>query len=104
MNSRAQTVTNPADLGILDSVQLLRSRELSAVELLAACQRRIAERNGGPPSFDGTPSAVNAWARLYPDLAQDMAVAADAVLVRLVTSFATTEADIARFLAVAAEP
>ncbi len=43
-----------------------RAREVSAVELLEACQARIAERNGGEPSFDGAPGAVNAWARLYP--------------------------------------
>jgi len=82
MSSDELSASDPADLGIVAASTLLRSDELSAVELLAACQRRIAERNGGPPSFDGTPSAVNAWARLYPDLAQDMAVAADAVLTR----------------------
>ena len=37
-----------------------------AVELTEACLRRIEERNGGPPSLDGAPDAVNAWVRLYP--------------------------------------
>ena len=78
----AGAVTDPADLGVLAAAALLRSGGLSAVELLAACQRRIAERNGGPPSFDGAPAAVNAWIRLYPELAQDLAAAADQRLAR----------------------
>lgn len=69
--------TDPADLGVVDAAALLRARALSAVELLHACERRIAERNGGPPTFDGAPDAVNAWARLYPDLAREQAEAAD---------------------------
>ncbi len=70
-------MTDPADLGVLAAADLLRRRELSAAELLAACQGRIAERNGGPPTFDGAPAAVNAWARLYPDIAAKQARAAD---------------------------
>jgi aspartyl-tRNA(Asn)/glutamyl-tRNA(Gln) amidotransferase subunit A len=70
-------VTDPADLGVLDAAALLRSRALSAVELLEACQARIAARNGGEPSFDGAPHAINAFARLYPDLALELARAAD---------------------------
>jgi len=70
-------MTDPADLGVLQAADLLRRRELSAAELLAACQRRIAERNGGEPSFDGGPGALNAWVRLYPDLAGAQARAAD---------------------------
>jgi aspartyl-tRNA(Asn)/glutamyl-tRNA(Gln) amidotransferase subunit A len=69
--------THPADLGLLDAAALLRSRALSAVELLDACQARIEERNGGEPSFDGAPDAVNAWVRLYPELARELARAAD---------------------------
>ena len=61
--------TDPADLGLLEAAALLRSRALSAVELLEACQARIAARNGGAPTFDGAPGAINAWARLYPELA-----------------------------------
>ncbi|WP_277068236.1 amidase [Saccharomonospora viridis] len=69
--------TNPADLGVREAATLLRSGDLSAVELLDACEQRIAERNGGPPTFDGASGAVNAWARLYPDLARQQARAAD---------------------------
>jgi aspartyl-tRNA(Asn)/glutamyl-tRNA(Gln) amidotransferase subunit A len=69
--------THPADLDLLEAAALLRARELSAVELLDACLARIAERNGGEPSFDGAPGAVNAWVRLYPELARRQASAAD---------------------------
>jgi aspartyl-tRNA(Asn)/glutamyl-tRNA(Gln) amidotransferase subunit A len=69
--------TNPADLGVLEAAALLRARTLSAAELLEACLARIAERNGGEPTFDGAPDAINAWARLYPDLARQLARAAD---------------------------
>jgi aspartyl-tRNA(Asn)/glutamyl-tRNA(Gln) amidotransferase subunit A len=72
--------TDPADLGLLEAAALLRARALSAAELLAACQARIAARNGGEPTFDGAPDAVNAWARLYPELADELARAADARL------------------------
>jgi aspartyl-tRNA(Asn)/glutamyl-tRNA(Gln) amidotransferase subunit A len=72
--------TDPADLGVLEAAALLRSRSLSAVELLEACQARIAARNGGEPSFDGAPDVVNAFARLYPELALEHAHAADAQL------------------------
>jgi aspartyl-tRNA(Asn)/glutamyl-tRNA(Gln) amidotransferase subunit A len=82
MNPAPGTVTDPADLGVLAAAALLRSGALSAAELLAACQQRIADRNGGPPSFDGAPGAVNAWARLYPEVAQDQARAADERLAR----------------------
>jgi aspartyl-tRNA(Asn)/glutamyl-tRNA(Gln) amidotransferase subunit A len=72
--------TDPADLGLLESTALLRARALSAVELLEACQARIAARNGGEPTFDGAPDAVNAWVRLYPEVARELALAADARL------------------------
>ena len=73
----ATVATDPADLGVLEAAALLRSRALSAVELLDACQARIAERNGGEPTFDGAPDAINAWVRLYPALAREHALAAD---------------------------
>src|SRR5215218_5056322 len=76
----APGATDPADLGVLEAAALLRSRALSAVELLEACQARIAERNGGDPTFDGAPGAINAWTRLYPDLAAELARDADARL------------------------
>src|SRR5215207_4048646 len=73
----ASVATDPADLGLLEASALLRSRALSAVELLEACQVRIAERNGGEPTFDGAPDAINAWVRLYPEMARELARAAD---------------------------
>lgn len=71
---------DPADLGLLEASALLRARQLSAVELAEACLRRIEERNGGPPSFDGAPDAINAWVRVYPDIALQQAREADARL------------------------
>ena len=70
-------MTDPADLGLMEAVAALREGALSARELLAACRRRIAERNGGEPTFDGSPHAVNAFARLYDDVADAQALAAD---------------------------
>ena len=69
--------TDPADLGLLEAAALLRARALSAVELLEACQARIAARNDGEPTFDGAPGAINAWVRLYPEVADELARAAD---------------------------
>jgi aspartyl-tRNA(Asn)/glutamyl-tRNA(Gln) amidotransferase subunit A len=68
---------SPADLGVLQAAEQLRSGQLSAVELTEACLQRIAERNGGPPSYDGAPDAINAWVRLYPEIAGEQARAAD---------------------------
>jgi aspartyl-tRNA(Asn)/glutamyl-tRNA(Gln) amidotransferase subunit A len=75
-------VSDPAELGVLDAAALLRARKLSAEELASACFERIERSNGGAPSFDGSPDAVNAWARLYPELALEQARAADARLAR----------------------
>ncbi|MBV9802562.1 MAG: amidase [Solirubrobacterales bacterium] len=66
-----------ADLGVLEAVSLLRSGRLSASELTDSCLRRIEERNGGAPTLDGAPYAINAWVRLYPDTAREQAAAAD---------------------------
>ncbi len=66
------------ELGVLDATAQLRRGELSSFELTEACLRRIDERNGGPPSHAGRPDAINAWARLYPELAREQARAADA--------------------------
>jgi aspartyl-tRNA(Asn)/glutamyl-tRNA(Gln) amidotransferase subunit A len=67
---------------VLGAVELLRTGRLSPPELLDACLERIDERNGGPPSFDGGPKQVNAWARLYPELAREHAEAAAGRLAR----------------------
>jgi aspartyl-tRNA(Asn)/glutamyl-tRNA(Gln) amidotransferase subunit A len=75
--SSEPTPADVADLGVLAAAELLRSRRLSAAELLGACLRRIEDRNGGRPSFDGAPDAINAWVRLYPDVAGTLARAAD---------------------------
>ncbi|MFL5865023.1 MAG: amidase [Solirubrobacteraceae bacterium] len=70
-------MSDPADLGVLEAAALLRTRRLSSIELTEACLARIEERNGGAPTFEGTPDAVNAWVRLYPDLAREAARLAD---------------------------
>jgi aspartyl-tRNA(Asn)/glutamyl-tRNA(Gln) amidotransferase subunit A len=69
--------TDPADFGVLEAAELLSSGGLSSVELTEACLKRIELRNGGPPSADGAPAVINAWARVYPDLAREHAAAAD---------------------------
>jgi aspartyl-tRNA(Asn)/glutamyl-tRNA(Gln) amidotransferase subunit A len=72
---------NPADLGVLEAASLLQAGLLSSREITSACQRRIAALNG-PVSFDGSPTTVNAWVRLYPGMAGELAAAADATLAR----------------------
>jgi aspartyl-tRNA(Asn)/glutamyl-tRNA(Gln) amidotransferase subunit A len=72
---------NPADLGTLEAASLLQAGRLSSRELTSACQARIGARNG-PVSFNGSPTAINAWIRLYPALADQIATAADATLAR----------------------
>jgi aspartyl-tRNA(Asn)/glutamyl-tRNA(Gln) amidotransferase subunit A len=69
--------TDVADLGVLEAAQQLHSRQLSAAELLSACLRRIETSHGGAPTFDGAADAVNAWVRVYPDLAEKLAREAD---------------------------
>jgi aspartyl-tRNA(Asn)/glutamyl-tRNA(Gln) amidotransferase subunit A len=70
-------MSDPADLGVLEAAELLRKRQLSSAELTDACLRRIEERNGGEPTLDGAPGAINAWVRLYPELAVEQAAGAD---------------------------
>ncbi len=70
-------LADPADLGVLEAAAALRARRISSLELTDACLARVGSRNGGPPSFDGEPGAVNAWVRLYPDEARAEARAAD---------------------------
>ncbi len=72
-----RSATDPADLGVLEASELLRERALSSTELTEACLARIEARNGGAPTFEGSPDAINAWVRLYPELARESARAAD---------------------------
>ncbi len=68
---------DPANLGVREAAAALRARRLSSRELTEACLERIGERDGGAPSFDGAPDAINACARVYPELALEHARAAD---------------------------
>ncbi|MBX5441506.1 MAG: amidase [Solirubrobacteraceae bacterium] len=71
-----------ARLGVVEAARALRAKELSARELVESCLTAIAERNGGEPTFDGAPDAVNAFARIYADEARAAADEADARLAR----------------------
>jgi aspartyl-tRNA(Asn)/glutamyl-tRNA(Gln) amidotransferase subunit A len=62
---------DPADLGLLEAASLLRSRELSSSELVAACLRQISA--DGAPSADGGPEAINAFVRVYAEEAAQAA-------------------------------
>jgi aspartyl-tRNA(Asn)/glutamyl-tRNA(Gln) amidotransferase subunit A len=76
-----RSVTQPADLGVVDAVTLLRARQLSARELAEACLARIRERDG-QHSHEGDPGSINAWVRVYEDDALAAADAADVQLAR----------------------
>jgi len=69
-------VVHPLDLSIRELAGRLRDG-LRAVELVEAVLGRIAERNGGEPTFDGDPDAVNAWVHLDPAAARAAAAEAD---------------------------
>jgi aspartyl-tRNA(Asn)/glutamyl-tRNA(Gln) amidotransferase subunit A len=70
--------TDPADLGITDAVSLLGDGSISSLELVEACLRRIAERDG-THSHDGDPASINAWVRVYEEDATAAAKRADEV-------------------------
>ncbi|MDE3130194.1 MAG: amidase, partial [Acidobacteriota bacterium] len=55
---------------------------MSALELVHALQAQIDRVNGGPPSAHGSGDAVNAWVRLYPEVAAEQARSADRRLAR----------------------
>jgi aspartyl-tRNA(Asn)/glutamyl-tRNA(Gln) amidotransferase subunit A len=74
----AALATDPAELGLLEARGLLAQGRLTALELTDACLAAIARRNGGAPSFDGSPQAINAWVRVYEARAREAARAADA--------------------------
>lgn len=67
--------SNAADLGLCEAAAALAAGRLSPIELTEACLDRVAALNGGPPTFDGAPDAVNAWVRLYPEAALEQATA-----------------------------
>lgn len=71
-----------SDLGVLEAAAHLRARRFSARELLEACEARIAQVNGGEPALYGAPDQINAWIRLYPEVARQHAAAADERLAR----------------------
>jgi aspartyl-tRNA(Asn)/glutamyl-tRNA(Gln) amidotransferase subunit A len=74
-------VADPADLDLRDAANMLAARTLSSAELTEACLQRIRRRDGGlegTEAFTGTPEAINAWVRIYPELAAEQARAADA--------------------------
>jgi aspartyl-tRNA(Asn)/glutamyl-tRNA(Gln) amidotransferase subunit A len=79
LGSVASGPTDPADLGVLQAAALLRAGRLSSRELAEACLNRIATRNG-PVSFSGSANTINAWIRLYPEIASTAAGDADARL------------------------
>jgi aspartyl-tRNA(Asn)/glutamyl-tRNA(Gln) amidotransferase subunit A len=72
----AVRATDPADLGVSEAVSLLGEGSLSSLELVEACLRRIAERDG-THSHDGDPASINAWIRVYEEEAIAAAKRAD---------------------------
>jgi aspartyl-tRNA(Asn)/glutamyl-tRNA(Gln) amidotransferase subunit A len=70
--------TDPADLGLVEAARQLRDRSLSSLELVEACLRRIAERDG-THTHEGDPASINAWVRVYEEDAVAAARAADGV-------------------------
>jgi aspartyl-tRNA(Asn)/glutamyl-tRNA(Gln) amidotransferase subunit A len=70
--------TDPADLGVGGAVSLLAAGQLSSLELVEACLRRITERDG-THSHDGDPASINAWVRVYEEDAVAAAKRADEV-------------------------
>ena len=67
------------DLGVVDAAAALARRDVSAVELTAACLARI-EAVDGAHSHDGDPESINAWVRVYADDARAAAARADDLL------------------------
>jgi aspartyl-tRNA(Asn)/glutamyl-tRNA(Gln) amidotransferase subunit A len=71
-------MSDPADLGVTEAVSLLGDGSISSLELVEACLRRIAERDG-THSHDGDPGSINAWVRVYEEDAIAAAKAADSL-------------------------
>ena len=72
------STTDPADLGVGGAGALLAAGQLSSLELVEACLRRITERDG-THSHDGDPASINAWVRVYEEDAIAAAKRADEV-------------------------
>jgi aspartyl-tRNA(Asn)/glutamyl-tRNA(Gln) amidotransferase subunit A len=64
------------ELGVVDAVDALERRDISAVELTEACVARIRSVDG-THTPDGDPASVNAWIRMYEDDALAAASRAD---------------------------
>ena len=64
------------DLGVVDAAAALARREVSSLELTAACVARIREVDGAH-THDGDTSSINAWVRVYEDDALAAAARAD---------------------------
>ena len=69
-------MTDAADLGVVDAGAALSRRVVSSREIVDACLARIRGRDG-EHTFDGDPSSVNAWARIYGEDARTAAARAD---------------------------
>ena len=74
----AVSATDPADLGVTEALSLLDGGSLSSLELVEACLRRIAERDG-THSHEGDPGSINAWVRVYEEDAIAAAKRADEI-------------------------
>src|SRR2546430_327955 len=69
-------MTDAADLGVVDAAAALSRGDVSSRELVDACLARIRGRDG-EHTFDGDPSSVNAWVRIYAEDAPIAAARAD---------------------------
>ncbi len=74
----AVSTTDPADLSVREAVSALAASELSSLELVEACLRRIDERDG-THSHEGDPASINAWVRVYAEDAIEAAKRADEI-------------------------
>ena len=76
---RDPSVTQLADVGVVEAIALLAARETSSRELAESCLARIDERDG-TRSHAGDPASINAWVRVYEEDALAAADRADARL------------------------
>lgn len=70
-------LTDLIDAGVGSIAAALRNGTASAVGIAQAVIERVESRNGGAPSFDGAPEAINAWVSLAPDVTLAQAAEAD---------------------------